>query len=173
MSTSTKTPFLVLQTAWRQRPVSERRLLLSLALLLGLLALWQGAIAPAWTTWRIAPVRQAELEAQTRQMLQWQAEAKQLQAPARLARSAAMGLLQEGAERLLGPGVQLQPQGELLQVTLKAAPAEGLAQWLSLARDKAQALPQQAQLQRQPAVGTAKNPSTDPIWQGSLLMRLP
>ncbi len=179
MSTSAKTsktpkiPLMALHQAWRQRPARERRLLLSLAMLLGLLALWQGAIAPAWTTWRLAPVRQAEIEAQTRQMLQWQAEAKQLQAPARLARNAAMGLLQEGAERLLGPGVQLQPQGELLQVTLKAAPAEGLAQWLSLARDKAQAMPQQAQLQRQPAVGTAKNPSTDPIWQGSLLMRLP
>lgn len=176
MSTSakfSKTTLVGLHSAWRQRPARERRLLLSLALLLALLALWQGAIAPAWTTWRLAPVRQAEIEAQTRQMLQWQAEAKQLQAPARLARSAAIGLLQEGAERLLGPGVQLQPQGDLLQVTLKAAPAEGLAQWLSLARDKAQALPQQAQLQRQPAAGTAQAPSNDPIWQGRLLMRLP
>ena len=69
--------------------------------------------------------------------------------------------------------MQLQPHGDLLQVTLKAAPAEGLAQWLSLARDKTQALPQQAQLQRQPAAGTPKASSTDPIWQGSLLMRLP
>lgn len=176
MSTSAKTPktsLVAMHKAWLKRPARERRLLLSLALLLGLLALWRIAIAPAWSTWRIAPLRAPELEAQTRQMLQWQAEAKQLQAPARLARSAAMGLLQEGAERLLGPGVQLQPQGELLQVTLKAAPAEGLAQWLRLARDQAQSLPQQAQLQRQPASDTAKPANTNPIWQGTLLMRLP
>lgn len=173
MSTSAQALLLAMHQAWQQRPARERRLLLALALLLGLLGLWQGAIAPAWSTWRQAPLRQAEIEAQTRQMLQWQAEAKQLQVPARLTRNAAIGLLQEGAGRLLGPGVQLQPQGELLQVTLKAAPAEGLAQWLSLARDQAQALPQQAQLQRAPAADAADARGNNPIWQGSLLMRLP
>lgn len=173
MSSAAKTPLMAMQNAWRQRPARERRLLLLLALLLVLLALWQGALAPAWATWRLAPARQAELEAQTRQMLQWQAEAKQLQAPARLARSAAIELLQEGAGRLLGPGAQLQPQGELLQITLQAAHAEGLAQWLSLAREKAQALPQQARLQRQSASDTAKPAGADPVWQGTLMMRLP
>lgn len=157
-----------LRSAWQQRPLRERRLLHSAALLFAVVALWQWGIAPAWSVWRAAPARQAEFDAQTRQMLQLQAEAARLKAPARLDRASAVSQLQTSAEALLGPGVQLQAQGEQLQVTLKAAPAEGLAQWLALARDKAQALPQQVQLQRQTAIG-----GSAPVWQGSLVMSLP
>jgi general secretion pathway protein M len=163
-----------LHQAWQQRPLRERRLLLVLALVLAGVSLWQMAVAPAWATWRQAPARQAELEAQTRQMRQWQAEVQQLQVPVRIGRSAAIEQVQLAAEALLGPGVKWQPQGELLLVTLQAAPAQGLTQWLSLAREKAQVLPQQVQLQRAAPSGkdTAKD-NTDPLWQGRLTLRLP
>ena len=76
-----------LHALWQQRSVRERRLLVLAAALLALALLWFWALAPALQTWRSAPQRQAELDQQSRQMLQWQAQARQLQNPARLARA--------------------------------------------------------------------------------------
>lgn len=161
-----------LRTAWQQRSVRERRWLLACAALLTPIILWQWAMAPAWSVWREAPVRQTRIDAQTRQMLQLQAQAQSLQAaPARIDRRTALSVLQAEADRLLGPGAQLQPQGEHVLVTLRAAPATGLAQWLALARSQAQTLPLQVQLERPEASTTAH--TVEVVWQGSLLMRLP
>jgi type II secretory pathway component PulM len=166
--------------AWRQRPPRERRLLaLGAAVLLGA-ALWSSLVAPTWRLWREAPARQASLEAQTRHMLQLQAEARQLQAPQRIDRATALQLLSSHAAELLGSEAQLTPQGEELRVNLKAATAPGLAQWLALARDKAQARPRLAQLQQreaptEPAArpGQASNADTGVTWSGTLVLRLP
>lgn len=158
------------RTAWQQRSVRERRWLLAGAALLTPLLLWQWAMAPAWSVWREAPTRQARIDAQTRQMLQLQAQAQHLQAPAHIERREALSRLQAEADRLLGPGAQLQPQGEQVLVTLRAAPATGLAQWLALARSQAQTLPLQVQLQRPEAPPAAP---TEVVWQGTLQMRLP
>lgn len=159
-----------LRTVWQQRLPRERWLLLAGGALLMLVVLWQGAIAPAWSVWQEAPARQARLDTQTRQMLQWQAQAQGLQPMARIGRREAMAQLQTATESLLGPGAQLQPQGEHLLLTLKAAPAAGLAQWLTLARTRAQAQALQAQLQR--ADATAHH-DAEVLWQGTLLLRLP
>jgi len=169
MMTPTSPPELQgLRKAWQQRTARERRLLLWAAALMALLLLWQWGIGPAWSVWRAAPVRQAQLDAQTQRMLQLQAEAARLQAPARLARPAVIAQLQRSADSLLGPGVQLQARDEHLHVSLQAAPAEGLAQWLAQAREQAQALPQQARLQR-----LQTSDRDTPSWQGSLVVRLP
>ena len=159
-----------LRTAWQQRPARERGLLLVGGSLLVLLALWQWGIAPALSVWREAPARQARLETQTRQMLQLQAEAQRLQAPSRLGRAPALERLQTSADRLLGPGAQLKPQGEQLHVTLQATSALALAQWLAQSREQAQALPVQVQLKPAPRPA---GESTEPLWQGSLVLRLP
>ena len=159
-----------LRAAWQQRPARERRLLLAGGVFLALLAVWQWGIAPAVSVWREAPARQARLEAQTRQMLQLQAEAQRLQAPSHMGRAQALERLQASADRLLGPGAQLREQGEQLQVTLLATPAPALAQWLALAREQAQALPVHTQLKQAPRQA---NGPTDPLWQGSLVLRLP
>ena len=158
-----------LRQAWRQRPERERRLLMTAVVLLLVVGLWQLAVAPAWLVWRQAPVRQAELDARTTQMLALQAQAKQWQASPPVTRSAALQQLQTSAEQWLGAGVQLQVQGDQLLLTLKAAPAEGLAQWLAQARSQSQARPVQAELQRT----EARTAGATPTWQGQLTLRLP
>ena len=166
--------------AWQQRPPRERSLLALGAAVLLAAVLWSTLVTPAWRVWREAPARQASLEAQTRQMLQLQAEARQLQAPQRIDRATALQLLSSSAAELLGSEAQLTPQGEELRVNLKATTAQGLAQWLALARDKAQARPRLAQLQqREASTEPATRPSqasdagTGVTWSGTLVLRLP
>lgn len=155
------------RVGWQQRAPRERRLLGLGAAVLLLALVWSQLIAPAWRVWREAPQRQAMLEAQTRQMRQWQAEAQQLQTPRRIQREEALRLLTASATSLLGPGAQVTPQGDSLRIILQAAPAAGLAQWLAQAREQALALPSQAQLQRQ------DDKASEPTWRGTLLLRLP
>ena len=156
-----------LRSLWQQRSVRERRLLVLAAALLALALLWSWALAPALQTWRSAPERQAELDRQSRQMLQWQAQARQLQATTRLSPAQAQARLQASSAALLGAGAQLSLQGDQLRVQLQAAPAEGLARWLAQAREQAQALPLSAQLEQ---LGTDPQ---DVRWRGQLLLRLP
>ena len=155
------------RAGWQQRAPRERYLLGLGAAVLLLALVWSQLIAPAWRVWREAPQRQAMLEAQTRQMRQWQAEAQQLQTPRRIEREQALRLLTASATSLLGPGAQVTPQGDSLRISLQAAPAAGLAQWLAQAREQALALPSQAQLQRQ------DDKASEPTWRGTLLLRLP
>lgn len=170
-------------SAWRKRPARERLLLgLGTAVLLAALV-WTTLLAPAWRVWQQAPTQQARIEQQTREMLQLQAQARQLQAPRRVDRAEALRLLQDSAQALLGPGVQLAPQGDELRVTLKAASPTGLAQWLEQARDKALARPHMARLQQaaepvpprpgQSSGNPASPAASGPSWSGTLVLRLP
>lgn len=170
-----------LQTAWQQRSARERRLLVLAALVLGCALLWQWGVAPALGTWRMAAQRQAALDAQTRQMLLLQAEAKRLQTPARIQRQEAMALLETSASSLLGKDARITFQGDAVRLSLSAAPASGLAQWLAQAREKAQSLPQSAQLQQVAAAKPAATAQTAPsasappevTWRGEITLRLP
>ena len=167
-----------LRSAWQQRSVRERRLLALAAAVLGLALLWQLGVAPALTTWQGAAQRQAELDLQTRHMLQLQAEARQLQAPTRMPRPQAIALLESSAASLLGKDARLTVQDDLLRVSLVAAPAAGLAQWLAQAREKALTLPQSARLERVPPSLSATAPTPAPtateiLWRGELALRLP
>lgn len=155
--------------AWQQRAPRERRLLTLGAAVLLVAATWSLLLAPAWRVWREAPARQASLEAQTRKMLRLQAEARQLEAPSHVERSQALLLLNANTAALLGPHAQLNTQGDELRVTLQAAPANGLAQWLAEAREKAQARPRLAQLQKQDAAEAVNGP----VWRGTLVLQLP
>ena len=163
-----------LRTAWQQRPARERLWVMAGSALIALVLLWQVAIAPAWSVWREAPARQARIDAQTRQMLQWQAQAQGLQPVARMDRREALTRLQAAADALLGPGARVQPQGEQVQVTLQATPAEALAQWLAQARNEALAQAVQAQLEQvQAQRPEVTSPPAAATWQGTLMMRLP
>jgi len=159
--------------AWQQRAPRERRLLALGAAVLSVAAVWSLLLAPAWRVWREAPQQEMRLQAQTRQMLQLQAQARQMQAPSRIERSQALKLLGDSAA-LLGPKAQLSPQGDELRVTLQAAPASGLAQWLADARENAQSRPRLVQLQKQDAADTPpQGAATDPTWRGTLVLQLP
>lgn len=171
-----------LSQAWAQRSPREQLLLGLGALVLALATLWSMALAPAWRTWQEAPARQASLDAQSQQMLQLQAQAKTLQKPSPITRAEALAWLENNLAEL-GPEARISLQGERASLSLNAAPAEALARWLSQARERAQALPVQAQLQQGTAAKDAKaltpaKASTDSnaeavLWRGTLVLRLP
>lgn len=161
------------QARWRERPARERRLVLLALWLLGTALVVSSSVAPALQTWRDAAQHQAELDRQSQQMLQLQAQARQLQATARLPRTEAIGLLESSAQTLLGPQARVQVQGEQLRVTLQAATPGGLSQWLVQARERAQALPQSARLQRLAPTPTTASGPPDVLWSGELTLRLP
>ena len=176
----------VLQTLWRQRSARERGLLALAACVLGTALLWSWGVAPALNTWRSAAQRQTELDQQTRHMLQLQAQAQQLQTPSRVKRAEAIARLESSASPWLGRDARLEVQGDRLRVSLVAAPASGLAQWLAQARESAQALPQSAQLTQLPTAkastpasvkasgpDTAERDAPEVLWRGELSLRLP
>ncbi len=156
--------------AARDRRSPRERLLLGLGIwVVSLAALWLLALAPALRTWQEAPARQALLDTQSQRMRQLQAQAQGLQKPRAIARiDAALWLEKNLAD--LGPNARISLQGDSATLSLQAAPAAALARWLSLARDNAQALPTQAQLQQ---VSPAKADSPEVTWRGSLVLRLP
>jgi general secretion pathway protein M len=157
------------QAAWARRSPREQQLLGIGFWVLALAALWMLALAPALRTWQEAPARQALLDTQSQRMRQLQAQAQSLQKPAAISRADATQWLEKSLTEL-GPNARISLQGDSATLSLQAAPAAALARWLSQARDNAQALPTQAQLQQASPAG-ADNPEA--TWRGSLVLRLP
>jgi general secretion pathway protein M len=157
------------KVAWARRSPREQQLLGIGFWVLALAALWMLALAPALRTWQEAPARQALLDTQSQRMRQLQAQAQSLQKPAALSRADAAKWLENSLTEL-GPNALISLQGETATLSLQAAPAAALARWLSQARDHAQALPTQAQLQHASPPGPN---SLDVTWRGSLVLRLP
>jgi general secretion pathway protein M len=164
-----------LQTAWGQRSPREKQLLSVAAAALALTLVWLVALGPALRTWQQAPAKQAELDAQTRQMQQLQAQAQNLKKPSAISRAEALRWLESHIPTGLGSEAKWRLQGERLNVTLSGTTPAQLAAWLSQAREQAQALPVQAQLQQQPPPAAAKASGADSpvLWSGSLLLSLP
>ena len=161
------------QTAWARRSPRERQLLGIGFWVLTLAALWVLALAPALRTWQEAPARQALLDTQSQRMRQLQAQAQGLKKPAAISRTDATQWLEKNLAEL-GSNARISIQGDSATLSLQAAPAAALARWLSQARDNAQALPTQAQLQQvSPAGPDNLNNSPDATWRGSLVLRLP
>lgn len=156
---------------WQQRSPRERRALQWAAVVLGLAALWSVALAPALRTWQEAPNKQIELDRQTQHMQQLQAQARQWQASPVISRAQAIEWLQAHAKDL-GPDAKLQVQGELVQLSVQAAPADALAQWIGQAREHARARPVQAQMQQAPPPSKA-NTTPQVVWAGTLQLSLP
>jgi general secretion pathway protein M len=166
-----------LQTAWRQRTPRERQLLGTATVVLMLFLLWNVAIAPALRTWREAPARQTVLDAQTRKMQALQAQVQALKKPSVITRVEAIQWLEASIPQSLGKDAKWSLQGERLSLILLGTSAEQLASWLVQAREQAQALPVQAQLQQTPLPTdvtkiSAAGPSTVRL-SGTLLLSLP
>ncbi len=154
------------QQAWAQRKPREQKLLAWGAVVLLLAAVWHLALAPARRTLQEAPAQQARLDAQTQTMRQLQAQAKNLQQTQPITRSESARWLESSLTEL-GPNAKLSLQGERATLSVDAAPAQALARWISLARERATALPVQGQLQ------AVSSPDTPGLLRGTLVVRLP
>lgn len=150
-----------LQTRWRSVSPREQRWVLLAGVLLGLALLWWLALAPALAVLKAAPAQHRALDAQLEQMQRLQTQAKALQAQPVLSVDAARQAL-EAALKPLGSGAQMTVQLDRVTVTLKAAPAGALAQWLATVRQNAHAAPVEAHLVRNPAGS----------WDGTLVLNL-
>ena len=148
--------FQALLQAWQQRSPREKKGLALVALLLTLTLLWSLALSPAWRTWQQAPAKQAELDRQTQRMRELQAQAKSLQTPPAHSGAQARQWL-EASVRDLGAGARIQVQGDRATLSVESAPADRMARWLSQARERAQALPVQAQLEQATPPSTNAN----------------
>lgn len=137
-----------LKAQWQAMAPREQNLVLGAAALVGLALVWWVAISPALQTLRTAPKRHAELDTQLQRMRALQAEAQQLQAVPQNSTGDATGALRNGLTQRMGTAAQLNVAGDRATVTLKAAPADSLAQWLALARSNARAVPIEARLNR-------------------------
>jgi general secretion pathway protein M len=182
------------QLAWQQRSLREQRLLSVTAVVLLLATTWSLALAPALRTWQEAPTQQAHLDAQTQAMRQLQAQAKGLQKPNPISRNESAQWLEKNLSSL-GPSAKISVQGERATLSIDATTPEALARWLGMARERALALPVQAQLQHgapqaaaQVAAQANKTPKpvdktgisalqnaplNDVVLRGSLVLRLP
>lgn len=165
--TAPKNLLAALHPIWAQRTPREKQLLRLCAAVLVLAALWQVALAPAWRIWQAAPAQQARLDAQTQTMRQLQAQAQSLQTPNPISRAESVQWLENHLAEL-GPGAKVNVQGERATLSLDAAPPEAFARWIGLARERALAIPVQAQLQQ------GASPLNSPaVLRGSLVLRLP
>lgn len=182
-----------LRQAWLQRSPREQQLLRLACVVLLLTVLWTLALAPAWRIWQVAPAQQARLDAQTQHMRALQAQAQNLKKPTAVSRAEAVRWLESSVDTL-GAGAKISWQGDQANLRVEAAPADQLARWLSQARERAQALPLQAQMQQTqpsavPVKGLPPGPAapTGPAasanvsgdkassvyWRGTLVLRLP
>lgn len=174
-----------LKARWATLEVRERRMVQAAAALVALALLWWIALAPALRTLSAASAEHAQLDAQLQQMATLQARAKALQSQPRLNRDDAMRALETSVREGLGASnAQLMASGGdgAATVSLRAAPAANLAQWLGQARGNAHAVPREVHLTRAPASSPASSsapaakdaPKTPQVrWDGTVVMALP
>lgn len=158
-----------LRARWQTLSAREQSLLRALALVLLLALLWRVVVSPPLHSLRDHEARRAALATAQAQMQVWQAQAQAVQQQVRPNPAEAVTVLQT-LTAANGPGWQLQVQGERATVQVQNATPEALAQWLLQAREQAQSLPVQAQLERS---DVKSGGSSGPRWRGRLVLALP
>ena len=155
---------------WRKHlqdlPEKDRTRIQFLGLVLIGILLWFGNIAPAIKTYQDAPLQLAQLEKQTESLKALQAQAVALQKAPRIKAQDAAALLQQSTIEILGNGAKLNLEATRATLTLTSVSAEGLAQFLSVARTQAHALPLEAKLQK-------NKTGSQEVWRGTLILSLP
>ena len=155
------------QPTWARLAPRERLAVAAAASVVGLALLWWLGVAPALATLRQAPAQHRQLDAQLAQTRQMAATAEGLRGQnTALSPASARGALEQATTATLAGTAQLQVQGDRATVTLRGAPPDALAQWLTQARLNARSTPLEARLNRiaSPAGVT---------WSGVLVMGLP
>ena len=155
-----------LPARWNQLAPREKSLLGAALAVITLALVWQLMLAPSLSTLRAATAQGLALDAQLQHMQSLQAQAKALQKQAPLAYDDAVRALNLATKQTLGGTAQVSTVADRANVTLQAARADALAQWLAQARVNARSTPLEARITRMatPAGVT---------WSGTLVMTLP
>ena len=151
---------------WARFAPREKNLIRLAAGLLVAALVWLLILAPALATLRSADAQAKALDAQLQRMQALQAQAAALQKQLPLGFDDALRALTAATRQSLGAAAQLNMAGDRATVTLKAASADALAEWLTQARVNARSVPLEARLVRATAPGAA-------TWNGVLIMSLP
>jgi general secretion pathway protein M len=146
---------------------SERRAVVLALWVVGLGLVWWVAIAPAFSTLRQAPERQAQLDAQLSQMRGMAANAQALREQTNAQPPVLDDVLYalDQANNALGASGQIVVLGERATLTLDNATPEALVQWLQQVRINARLVPVEAKLSR--------STSGAPAWSGTLTVSGP
>lgn len=158
--------FEPIRARWSGLPGREKNGVRLAVLLVMALVLWHFSVAPALATLRTADAQAKALGAQLQQMQALQLQAQSLQKQPPLDFDAAVRALTATTQQTLGATAQLGVAGDRASVTLKDAPAQALAEWLSQARLNARSVPVEARLVR-------ANKPDSVTWNGVLVMSLP
>lgn len=180
-TTSVSQALAPLRQRWQALASREQNMILLAGSVLLLALVWWLALAPALHSLRTAPARHAQTERELQNMLQMKAQVEQLRQQPQNTTGDARVLLQQSLTAELGNTAQLQWLGNRAQVNLSAAPAAGLARWLTQVRDNTHASAAEMKLSRAtPAGATATGTTgatgatdTTVYWTGSLLLDLP
>ena len=160
-----------LRARWRRLADRDQNLALLAGLLVLATLLWLFSVAPALATLRSADAQARSLAAQLQRMQAMQAQAQALQKQPALGFDDAVRALTAATRQTLGATAQLSVAGDRASVTLKAASADALAEWLAQARLNARSAPLEARLVRAPAAPAAAAGAA--AWNGVLVMGLP
>ena len=155
-----------LQARWRQLATREKTFLVAAVALVLLTLLWKLVLAPSLQTLRTATAQATALDAELQHMQSLQAQANALQKQAPLGYDEALRALNLATKQTLAGAAQVNVVADRANVTLQAASADALAQWLTQARLNARSVPVEARLTR----GTTPAGAT---WTGTLVMSLP
>ncbi len=155
-----------LQARWDGLADREQTLVRGALALVSAAVLWWLFLAPALHTVRTASAEHRTLQAELEQMKTLQSQARSLQAQPRLGYDEALRALRASVQAL-GARAQMGEAGERATITLRAIPADALAQWLTQVRINARALPTDARLTRQ------RGESGTAYWDGTLVLSLP
>ena len=154
------------QARWSRLAAREKNFLTIALALLVLALVWKLALAPSIKTLRTSTARATALDAQLQNMLSLQNQASALQGQAPLGYDEALRALNLATRQTLASTAQVSVVADRANITLQAANADALAQWLVQARLNARSVPLEARLTR------ASSPA-GATWSGTLIMGLP
>lgn len=155
-----------LQARWHALAPRERHLLGVAGAVVLVALLWVLLLGPSLRVLRSATGQAAALDSQLQRMQALQAQAATLQQQAPLRYEDALRALQQATKQTLGATAQLSVNNERATVTLQAARADALAQWLAQARLNARSVPLEAKITR---ISTPAGTT----WSGVLVLSLP
>jgi general secretion pathway protein M len=151
---------------WNQLANREKNFLAAALVLVVLAVVWKLVLSPSLQTLRTSTAQATALDAQIQHMLSLQNQASALQRQAPLTYDEALRALNLATRQTLAATAQVNVVADRANVTLQAASADALAQWLGQARLNARSVPLEARLTR----GTTPVGAT---WSGTLVMSLP